>query len=274
MSGAVDQTEITGRIAYGWDGTNAYPLQVLASGRQRVSAISYLFDIAEGNVPNHVALNKFGHNPTLAATLETIWSNSILYVYLTTADQMEILSTDDEDGGAGTDTGALTMEIFGLDSDYALISETITLNGTTIVTSTKSYLRIYRAIVRTAGSTGWNIGTITIRDQDGDATKATIEPFKNQTLMALFTIPAGKTGFITGWYGGTTLDKATEIELYIRPFGEVFQVKRNLHIVQNAFEEKFDLPEMVSEKSDIEIRGIASAGGGDVSAGFFMWYES
>ncbi len=243
-------------------------------GKPRVSSMPYAYDIAEELIPDHFSGNKFGHNGTVAATHETIWSNSTLYAYMTTADQLEILSSNDEDGGAGTDTGALTMDIFGLDTNYAEISETITLNGSTVVLSSNSYLRIYRAIVRTAGSTGWNIGTITIRDQDTDTTRATIEPFKNQTLMAMWTIPAGHTGFITAWYGGTTLNKATEVELYIRPFDEVFQVKRNMHLVQSSWGERFDFPERVTEKSDIELRAIASGGGGDVSAGFFMWYEA
>ena len=214
-----------------------------ANGKLRTSSMLYTFDIAEGNVPGHFSINKFGHNGTVAGTLETIWSNSTLYSYMTSADQLEILSSNDEDGGAGTDTGALTMDILGLDANYNETKERIVLNGTSVVTSTNSFLRVYRTVVRTAGSTGWNIGTITIRDADTNTTRATIEPFKNQTLMAMFTVPAGSRGFITGWYGGTTLNKATEIELYIRPLGEVFQVKRNLHIVQNAFGEKFDFPE-------------------------------
>ena len=91
--------------------------------------------------------------------------------------------------------------------------------------------------------------------------------------MAVFTIPSGHTGFITTWYGGTILAKDTELELYVRPFGEVFQGKRNMHIYRNSFRDEIDFPEMLTEKSDIEIRGLSSGGGGDVSAGFFLWYE-
>ena len=256
-----------------YDGYNWVVDTKKIEGKPRVSAIPYAYDIAELNVPDHFPFNKFGHNDAVAATLETIWSAGGLYPYMTVADQLEILSSNDEDGGAGTDTGALTMDIFGVDSSYNEISETITLNGSTVVTSVKSYLRIYRAIVRTAGSTGWNIGTITIRDQDTDITRATVEPLKNQTLMAVFTIPSGYTGFITTWYGGTILAKDTELELYVRPFGEVLQVKRNMHIFRNSFRDEIDFPERVTEKSDIEIRGLASGGGGDISAGFFLWYE-
>ena len=93
--------------------------------KPRVSSMPYTFDIAEGNIPDHISVNKFGHNPAVAATLETIWGGGNLYQYMTVADQLEIVSSNDEDGGAGGDTGALTMEIFGQDANYIEINETI-----------------------------------------------------------------------------------------------------------------------------------------------------
>ena len=233
----------------------------------------YSWDIVEGNVPGHSSINKFGHNGNVAATLETIWSAGGVYPYMAIADQLEVLSSNDEDGGAGGDTGALTMQIFGLDTNYDQIDETVTLNGVTVVTTTASFLRVFRAKVLTAGATGWNIGVITIRDQDTDTTRASIEATKNQTLMAVYTVPADMTGFITSWYMSTISNLATEVELYVRPFGSVLQVKRHFHIIQDIFAETIDFPEKVTEKSDIEVRALSAGGGGDVSAGFFMWIE-
>ncbi len=234
--------------------------------------MSHMHAIPAGLMPATVfSINKFGHNPSVAATLETIWGGSGLYPYMDAADQLQVLSDDDEDGGGGA-TGALTIELFGLDANYNPVSETITLDGTTPKTTTKSYLRIFRAIIRTAGSTGWNIGTITIRDQDTSTTRALIEPFFNQTLMATWTVPAGYSAYITSWYLGTVSNKNTELTLFIRPFGEVFQAKRHIHIIQSTYNRKLDYPEPATEKSEIEIRGMASGGGGDVSVGFSAWY--
>jgi len=74
------------------------------------------------------------------------------------------------------------------------------MNGTSAVTTTGSFLRIFRARVVTAGSSGRNEGTITIRDQDTSTTRALITngatDGNGQTLMAVYTIPAGKTGYI------------------------------------------------------------------------------
>jgi len=48
------------------------PALGLSNGKQRISASSYLYDIAEGDVPDHTSINKFGHNPAVAAALETV----------------------------------------------------------------------------------------------------------------------------------------------------------------------------------------------------------
>ncbi len=240
-------------------------------GKPRVSSMPYTFDIAEGHIDDHVALNKFGHNPTVAGSLETVWTGSNLYPWMTVADQLEILSSDPDD--AAGDTGARSLILFGLDVDYLLISEVIITDGINVVTSVLTYFRIYRVMVVEVGVSGWNEGQITIRDQDTDTARALIEVQKNQTLMATFTIPANYTGFITSWYVGSVTTKDTEFELYIRPFGEAFQVKRNIHLVGMAYSNRFDFPEVASGRSDIEIRASSSGGGGDVSAGFFLWYE-
>ena len=239
--------------------------------KPRFSSMPYTYDITEGNITDHFAINKFGHNSVVGASLETVWSGSNLYPWMTVTYQLELLSDDADDTILGS--GARTVELFGLDVNYLLINETLDMDGVGIVTSALTYFRIYRAIVRTAGASGWNEGQITIRDQDTDTTRAIITTQKNQTLMAIFTVPADYTGFITSWYVGSVTSKDTEFELYIRPEGEVFQVKRNIHLVGIAYANEFDFPEIVLEKSDIEIRAMSSGGGGDVSAGFFMWYE-
>jgi len=256
----------------GTAGTATTERVVSIKGKLRASSMPYTYDIAEGHIPGHISVNKFGHNSDIAGTLETVWSAGGLYPWMTVADQLEVLSGDNDDG-AGALTGALTLELFGLDGSYNVQTETVILTGTTFVTTTNSYIRFFRGIVRSAGVSGWNEGIITIRDQDTNTTRGSIEALKNQTLMAVFTIPAGNVGFITSWYVGSVTSKDSEFELYIRPFGEVFQVKRNVHLVGSAYISEFDFPEMVPEKSDIEIRGLSSGGGGNVSAGFFLWYE-
>lgn len=250
------------------------PRQELAAQGQslpRVSSIPFTYDIALGTFPERSSINKFGHNSDVGASLETIWSGSNIYPYLAAADQLEIQSADADDTSGGT--GARTLELFGLDGSYSPISEIVTLNGATFVTTSDSFLRIFRAIVRSAGSSGWNEGVITIRDQDTDTTRALIEVNVNQTLMATYTVPAGQTAYITFWYAGSSFAKDTHIQMYVRPEGEVFQIKRYVHLFRQTYQGRLDFPEAVAEKSDIEIRAQASGGSGEISGGFFLWLE-
>ncbi len=82
--------------------------------KPRVSSMPYLYDVAEGNIPDHMAINKFGHNNAVGTTWETIWTGSNLYPYMTVADQLEVLSDDANDDDA--DTGAWTVQLSGLDA--------------------------------------------------------------------------------------------------------------------------------------------------------------
>lgn len=94
-----------------------------------------LYDIRNHYKPDKW-INKFGYNPDVDIGTEYIWANGGLWVPPTQARVHNIVSTDANDNGTGT-TGALTLRIFGLDTNYNEINEDITLNGQTIVATTK-----------------------------------------------------------------------------------------------------------------------------------------
>jgi len=161
--------------------------------------IDFFLAVAKGDLTNYSNVSKFGYNPTVGSSnYESIWEGSNAYPWMSTDDQLEVLSSDANDTSAGT--GARTVELQGLDSSWNLLTETVTMNGTSAVTTTGSFLRIFRARVVTAGTSLRNEGTITIRDQDTSTTRALITngatDGNGQTLMAVYTIPAGKTGYI------------------------------------------------------------------------------
>ena len=161
--------------------------------------IDFYLAVAKGDFTGYSNVSKFGYNPTVGSgNYESIWEGSNAYPWMSAADQLEVLSSDTDDTSAGT--GARTVELQGLDSSWNVLTETVTMNGTSAVTTTGSFLRIFRARVVTAGSSGRNEGTITIRDQDTSTTRALITngatDGNGQTLMAVYTIPAGKTGYV------------------------------------------------------------------------------
>ena len=135
------------------------------NNKPRVSSMPYLYDIAEGNVADHTAVRRFGHNADVGTSLEVVSDAGGTQAYLASAEILQVVSSDaDDDAG---DTGAITVQISGLDANYVLQSETVTLNGTANVATTKSFLRVWQAQVLTAGTTGTNEGTISIKDNAG-----------------------------------------------------------------------------------------------------------
>ena len=63
-------------------------------GKPCVSSMPYTYDIAEGNVTDHVAWSIFGYTPVLGLAESDIWSASGQYVFPVAAQQMELVSSD------------------------------------------------------------------------------------------------------------------------------------------------------------------------------------
>jgi hypothetical protein len=224
--------------------------------------------VARGQIGYHESIYKFGNNPEVADSVETVWAQGGLYSYLSAATVLKVSSSSTDDTSAGT--GARTVQLFGLDGDYNEISEVVTLNGQTAVNTTQSYLRINRMIVRSAGSGGANAGII----YAGTGTVTTGVPANiyatvngdgtNQTLMALWTVPAGYTGYLMQYdvSNGTTSNTPAVCKLLLvaRPYGEVFQSKDVKSLTTGMhIENSLVVPIQFSEKTDIEVRAVSSS---------------
>jgi len=214
-------------------------------------------NLAAGNYSGYSAVNKFGDNHDIdSGAEEDLWSAGGSYTgWLTSATLVEAVSASADDASAGT--GARTIQIWGLDASYAEQTEVITLNGTTAVDSSSTYIRVFRARVLTAGSGGTAAGAITIRVDGAGATVAEIPLGYNQTEMAIYTVPAGKTAYIFGIFasGGDTLSRAfIDVELKVRESGGVFCTKFDLQLASDgtaAFQRQFTVPIVAAAQSDI-----------------------
>lgn len=239
--------------------------------------------VARGQIAYHESVYKFGNNPVVGNSVETLWSEGGLYSYLSAATVLKVSSDSTNDASAGT--GARTVELFGLDGDYNEISETVTLNGQTAVNTTQSYLRINRMIVRSAGSGGANAGVL----YAGTGTVTTGVPANiyatingdgsNQTLMALWTVPAGYTAYLMQYdvSNGTTSNTPAVCKLLLvaRPYGEVFQVKDVKSLTTGMhIENTLVIPVKFTEKTDIEARAVSSSASVsfDISSAFEIIY--
>ena len=236
--------------------------------------------VARGQIPGHTSLYKFGFNPDVDNSLETVWSQGGLYSYLSSASVIKISSGSASDTSTGT--GARTVSLSGLDADYNEISEVVTLNGQTAVSTVNSFLRLNKATVETAGSGGQNAGVI----YGGTGTVTTGVPANiylsiaisdNQTLMSLWTVPANHTAYLqTALYAAATTqnNKFATVELVARPFGSVFQVKDKFVLTIGSLDQFYNIPLRFEEKTDIEVRCVGDSAAADiaVSAGLDLLY--
>ena len=136
----------------------------------------FLFDIAKGKVRNQSALNLFGFNRVVGTTFETIGNYGGIYPQPESAAALSCASSSASD--------TMAVLISGLDADHKILTETVTLDGTTPVSTSGSFLRVNSAVIL-AGS---NVGNITISN-DGDVL-GYIEAGIGLTQTCHYTVPA------------------------------------------------------------------------------------
>lgn len=120
----------------------------------------YKQEVALGLRQGHSLWNKFGRNldvDTGGAEVLASWGGT--YVPPTTARTLSVVSssTDDADGG----TGSNNVVIYGIDADRKSQVVVVTLNGTTPVVTTETWLGINRMSIGLSGSGQRNAGDIT-----------------------------------------------------------------------------------------------------------------
>ena len=162
----------------------------------------FLIEVSKGNVPGASCVLKFGMNEDIdsGSVPEEVWSYGGVYSFPTDVDVVRVTSTNAGDNATGT--GARTITIQGLDSNYEEVSVDLTMNGLSNVDTTQTFRRVHRAFVKTAGSSEHNIGGIRVTHQGaGTPIVAEIPATMSQTQQAIYTIPAGKSGYLAAMSG-------------------------------------------------------------------------
>ena len=165
--------------------------------------------------------------------------------------------------------------MFGLDSAYNEISELIAMKGTDTVVSANKYHRLFRAFVTTSGTNSTvsdaNLGDISFTTATGDTLQAQIKSRNGQTLMSVYTVPAGKTAYVTGVGASIGQGKECLIKYKLRntaaPTG-AFSVKYTVELYQNTINQTLAVPLQVPEKTDIIVTGKTSTGTINMSSSF------
>jgi len=207
------------------------------------------------NKASAFAINKFGYNTSVGSSYEPV-TDLGTNVLPTTAAAVSIVSTSTNDVAAGT--GARTVEIQGLDGDYNLQTSTVTLNGTTAVTTGSSlFLRVFRMKVLTAGTGETNEGNLTA--SIGGSNVAQIGAGNGQTLMGVYTVPAGYRGYLTKFQASLSKNQEAQVQIRVKTATGAWQIKGLFGTFASTIEYKYDIPLEFEEKTDIQFRTKAGA---------------
>lgn len=252
------------------------------SNKPRVSSMPYLYDIAEGNVSDHVAWSKIGYNDNIGSTQETMWSYSSEYVFPTVAGQMEVVSSDANDNGGGT--GARTVRIGYLKSDYSESSVTLTLSGLTPVATGASHADIWRINSFRVETTGTGLapaGNLTLRNAGGATVYSYIRQGKTRDRACFYTVPIGKTLYVTSIaFSGVgtkylvftthaNLEQATGAILQrglFHPFSEVA-------LLNSSYTKVLEMPTKLPATVDLKVSVVAEDAGSLATCHLRGWLE-
>ena len=229
--------------------------------------------VARGQIQAHSLVTIAGYNSDVDTSWEMITPVGNLS-YPAAALQMTVSSADADDTSAGT--GARTVLITGLDANYAVISETVTMNGQTAVTTTNSFLRINSMLVTTAGTSLANegiiyIGTGTVTSGVPATIYNVIAAGFNNATSSQYTIPAGYTGYLVVARIGLAQDAGTTLITARTRFvgtngialtGPVIVTNNGISTID------FPYPIAIAEKTRIQGEAIGNAVDNE-AAGFF-----
>ena len=232
--------------------------------------------VARGQIAYHSSFQIFGYNPDVDQTEETVWANSGIVPHPTVASVLKISSTSNNDDGDPVGTGALTVLITGLDGDYNVVSDTITLNGQTAVNTQNSYLYVNGFTVLTVGSGGVNAGTIyagtgTVTAGVPAVVYDVIAPGYNNRTTAHYCVPAGYTAYISeGIFTCGQVSGSTSVTGFLKQHGPdgVLRVGVVTTLNNGSVTYDFVYPYRVPEKNCFGAYAVGSSSNNSASAFF------
>jgi hypothetical protein len=165
---------------------------------------------------------------------------------------------------SASDNTQATVLISGLDSTWALQTETVTLNGTTNVTTAKSFLRINSMVLTSpgAGQTS-NVGVITAKN--GGVTYAQINAGIGKNQAAVYSVPNGYTMYlysINAFNGDASAGNFLNYQVKIT--NNALAIPVTSTVLQTSFDSRYQVPRVnpfpYTQKTDIQWQFSTNSG--------------
>lgn len=224
--------------------------------------------VSQGVLDGQTYVHKFGATPAMSINnTGSVWDiNDTLYPW-TALDTPAVVNVERNNA---SDDG-LVVTVQGLDSDWNIQEEEITITGAD-QTGTKLFRRVNRAFVTSATATT-NVGDIDIEaGAAGGTTVARIGATNGQTLMAVYTIPAGYTGYLHKGVASIQSGGDATGFMYARynTVGTTFRVAHTFEVVGTGgqYIHEFPFPPALAEKTDIDVRATVRSNNSRFTAAF------
>lgn len=277
----VDMTDLSIQVLAGDKTGMNFPVDTVLPHRADANAVridDYKIDIAMGRREGIENWRKWGYNDDIdTGAEETVWAAGGVLVPLSTPRTLELTSSSIEDGAAGT--GLRQAQIVGVGASRVYQTETIGLNGTGTVTTVLTWLGVNRVLPVEVGSTGNNVGNITVTSTTDATTQAYIPAGTGVTQQALFFVPANRIFLVDGLLINVlkiSQGNAPRVTLFAyyhdTGVGSVQQVFR--HDIDTEVENTSALislsnPFHISEGDILEFRAVTSADDTTVNINFW-----
>lgn len=244
----------------------------------------YLLTSAKNVYPDKTWDFVLGRNTAVNNVRLDIWEGpTATYVFPAVAQQMRVLSSSANDTSAGT--GMQKVIIHYLDANYAVQSEIVTLNGVTPVnTVATNILRINGLHAYTVGSGGTSAGNISLQNTAGTVTYGYIVAGFNRAHQAIYTIPAGCTGYVQHWQASSgSASGAHFTEFYLRATCHegiltpgVFLSLDTCGTLNNGMVMSFPTPIRIPATADVKVMALSDAANANAicNTGVMGWYET
>jgi hypothetical protein len=224
----------------------------------------YLYRIAEGKITGKESWFKIAYNPTLGASAIIMPNDQASYTWPTADKQPVLASSDAEDDLEKADTnpgtGIHEVTVTYLDTDLAEQTEDVELNGTAEVTMTADNVRRINNIqAKTVGTGGSAAGNIYIKDATGGNIIGYIAAGNNCNRVGVYTVPAGKTLYITEltFSGVHTAANKRAIVKLSKSTGGVFTTCIETTLVEAPITYRLTMPLVFDAETDMMFRGLS-----------------
>ena len=234
------------------------PLPVTGYSSNVIAAAPFEWQVALGAIPNATQVNVFGYSANIANTYGIAWENSGLdYNYLTTAQTLSINST------SSSDNSTAKVLLQGLDANWAPLSEVVTLNGTTVVTTTNQFLRV-NSMVLTQAASGQNTNVGAVTAYYGATQLAEMAPTTSKSQMSQYSVANNYTLYVqnVNLFSGDASGASKYMNFRVDVMNNVTGV--NFILLHTTWQNQYQLPRSnpfaYQGKSDIKWQMATNSG--------------